>query len=163
MLYNHLPLHDILRQVMRWRCWFSFCTHTAVDWLNLILLKTNGEGEQVTFELCIAWSLIIHFLSPARNRAGRLPLLPPLFQRIDRCCDFSTYDWHFCVTCLILTSLCDLSLHVTATWFKGVTAAGNSGIKINHPTFHRSLIRVRNQPNKIFDEDHHWIIWIITG
>ena len=82
----------------------DFSLHT-VDWLNLILSKTNGGGEQVTSEPCIAWSLIIQFLSRARDRAGRIALLPPLFPWIDSCCDSSASD--LCTTVVWLVSLCD--------------------------------------------------------
>ena len=84
----------------------DFLLHT-VDWLNLILSKTNGGGEQVTSEPCIAWSLIIQFLSPARDRAGRIALLPPLFHRL------TAVATRLLVTCVTsdtvvwLVSLCD--------------------------------------------------------
>ena len=87
--------------------WYTdFSLHT-VDWLNLILSKTNGGGEQVTSEPCIAWSLIIQFLSPARDRAGRIALLPPLFHGLTAVAtrllvDLSTLD-----TVVWLVSLCD--------------------------------------------------------
>ena len=92
----------------------DFSLHT-VDWLNLILSKTNGGGEQVTSEPCIAWSLIIQFLSPARDRAGRIALLPNLFHGL------TAVATRLLLTCVPRTLLCDSSPCVTVTRIKGVT------------------------------------------
>ena len=112
----------------------DFLLHT-VDWLNLILSKTNGGGEQVTSEPCIAWSLIIQFLSPARDRAGRIALLPPLFHGL------TAVATRLLLTCVPRTLLCDLSPRVTVTRIKGVTVTWNSGLKTNQKNYARARSR----------------------
>ena len=93
---------DIVIEVLILFLW----THT-VDWLNLILLKTNGE-EQVTLELCLAWSLIIQFLSPAskEQQSWQAASSSPSFSRIDNLTGVAT---SLLVTCLPPTLLSDLS------------------------------------------------------
>ena len=115
------------------------CTQT-VDWLILKLWKTNGDEQVTQSEPWIAWSLIIQFLSPTlqRNRAGSLPLLPPLFRGWTGVASDS-------FTSHIVVSLVTLLL---GTWIKCVTVTVNFGTKIYHKTC--LCIYMQTRPNQNF-------------